>query len=490
MQYLCLLWCAAFLAGVSMAPTAAAQLPPAVAEALAAARIPPEAMGAVVVDAATGATVLAHRAGESLAPASTLKTLTSLVALERLGPTWRGRTQLVTNAPVKDGELEGDLVLRGGADADFDWVALRRMLLVLRNKGVRGIAGDFVLDRSLFEPARTDVGLPPFDEAPEFRYNVIPDALLLDTHLMGLALESDATGLRVALQPALEGVAVEPAMALDDRACDKWEDKWALPDVERAPGGEIRVRLKGTFPRHCSVSTRIGVLDRTELADRLFRALWKDLGGTFAGATREAPAPGGRLLDEHQSRTLAELTRDINKRSDNPITRLVYLALGTLDDGPPGGTTAQRAERQVRAWMAANGIDDAGLVLDNGSGLSRRERIRPEQLAKVLRVARTSLWAPEYVASFPVAGLDGGMRRRLKDSRAALRSRLKTGTLRDVSAIAGYVDDAGGRTQVVVAMINHPLATGAVARPILDLLVEHVARGGHRAARGSPRTLP
>jgi D-alanyl-D-alanine carboxypeptidase/D-alanyl-D-alanine-endopeptidase (penicillin-binding protein 4) len=461
---------------------AVAELPEPVAGRLRAAGLTADSMAAIVVNARTGETVASHRARESLAPASTLKPLTAIVALEKLGPAWRGRTQMVTSAAVTDGVLQGDLVLRGGADADFDWVALQRMLLVLRNKGIREIAGDLVLDRSFFTPARIDQGLPPFDEEPEFRYNVIPDALPVNMHLAGLEMESDGRGLRVSLQPPLAGVSVESAMTLADMSCEKWEDTWKSPDAISGEKGEVRIRLKGRFPKDCSASTRIAVLDRTDYIDRLFRALWQELGGSLRGSTREAAQPGGRLLAEHQSRTLAELTRDINKRSDNPITRLVYLALGTLDEGPPGGTTTERAERVVRAWLKAKGIDDQGLVLDNGSGLSRKERIRPDQLARVLLVARTSPWAPEFVSAFPIAGVDGGLRKRLASLPAAKPSRLKTGTLRNASALAGYVETSTGETLVVVAMINHDLATGAVARPILDAYIDAVARSAEAAA--------
>src|SRR5205085_8145765 len=120
--------------------------------------------------------------------------------------------------------------------------------------------------------------------------------------------------------------------------------------------------------------------------------------------------------------------------------------------GAGGGSTAARSEAVVRAWMRARGIDDTGLVLENGSGLSRSERITPVQLAGVLLAGQRSNWAPEFQASMPIVAIDGTMRRRLHDSPAAGRARMKTGTLKDVVAIAGYVTDAGGRQCVVVAM--------------------------------------
>jgi D-alanyl-D-alanine carboxypeptidase/D-alanyl-D-alanine-endopeptidase (penicillin-binding protein 4) len=349
------------------------------------------------------------------------------------------------------------------------------MLVSARNQGIREVAGDFVLDLGLFSPARQDEGVPPFDDTPEFRYNLIPDSLMLGSYLLGLELAADGARVSATMETPLEGVRIESGLTPSARKCADWEDGWKLPAVERK-GGEIVIRLSGDFPKDCTASTRLNLLDRVEYADRLFRALWKELGGTFKGTTRASFAPGGRTIAGHRSRLLGEMVRDVNKRSDNPVTRLLYLTLGTTDLLPPGGTTAERAERIVRDWLKEKRIDDAGLVLDNGSGLSRRERIRPATLAAVLREARSSLWFPEYQSALPIAGIDGGVRKRLDMSPAAKTARLKTGTLRDTSALAGYIVDAGGTTLVFVGMINHPKATGSVARPILDVLVDHVAR--------------
>jgi D-alanyl-D-alanine carboxypeptidase/D-alanyl-D-alanine-endopeptidase (penicillin-binding protein 4) len=184
------------------------------------------------------------------------------------------------------------------------------------------------------------------------------------------------------------------------------------------------------------------------------------------------------LLALHQSRTLAEFTRDINKRSDNTITRLIYLSLGALAAEPGQSTTALRGESEVRGWMKQHGIDDAGLVLENGSGLSRAERIRPSQLAAVVAAAYRSTWAPEFMASLPIVAVDGGMRNRLRDTPAAGRARIKTGTLRDVSAVAGFVPDGTNQLCIVVAMINHPLAKDGAGPPILDALLGWVAQSG------------
>lgn len=492
-----------------------AQLPEAMARLLQAAQIPEDAVGAIVLRG--NATLLSHGAGRSMQPASTMKLVTTMVGLEQLGPVFKGRTELRSSADVVQGVLQGDLYLRGGADPDFNEDVLVHMLEKLRSQGVRKIRGDLILDRQLFRPARSDVGIAPFDESPEAYYNVIPDALLLNMNMLRIDLVSTGKDIKLGMLPALDKVAVASAMTLTDADCAKWEDGWRQPDVQRK-GGKLTVVLQGSFPKNCARSTSINVLDRNDYAGRLFRSTWARLGGTLAGDVREAGDAGGtpataRLLAEHVSRALPDVLRDINKPSDNALARTLFLSLGSLQPDPvlgsqplapalpavatpapapaPGGsdaeavttvattaasTTAARAEQVIRAWMQRHGIDDSGLVLDNGSGLSRSERLTPLQMAGLLQVAQKSLWMPEFQSSLPIVAVDGTMRRRLKDSAAAARARIKTGTLRNVVAVAGYVTDAGGEQCIVVAMINHELVGNGNGRKAVDALIDWVAQ--------------
>jgi D-alanyl-D-alanine carboxypeptidase/D-alanyl-D-alanine-endopeptidase (penicillin-binding protein 4) len=461
---------------VTLRCASAQELPEPVAAQLKAAEIPRDAIAVLVRRLSDGADIVSHRANMPMQPASTLKLLTALAALETLGPAYRGRSELRSRGDAVDGVLVDDLVLRGLGDVDLDWQALQRMLQSLRLRGIREIRGDLVLDRALFRPARTDLGVPDFDESPEFRYNVIPDALLLNTNLLQLDLASGADEVRVLLATPLDRVVVSSELEMVERACEDWEDGWKTPVVSEEAGGVLRIVLRGEYPKNCTASTEISVLDRTDFADRMFRALWTRMGGAFRGATREGEAPGEtRLLAEHRSRPFSEVVRDIDKRSDNPIARVAYLTLGALSSSDADKPTRERAEAEVKAWMKRRDIDSTGLTLENGSGLSRTERIRPTQLAAVLQAASASPWAPEFLASLPIVAVDGGMRTRLRESPAAGRARIKTGTLRDVSAIAGYVKNEAGETFVVVAMVNHELANRKVARPILDALIDWVA---------------
>ncbi|MYN05978.1 D-alanyl-D-alanine carboxypeptidase/D-alanyl-D-alanine endopeptidase [Pseudoduganella aquatica] len=519
-----------------------AQLPEPVARALQAAGIPESAMGAIVLRG--GTPLVSHNPDRPMQPASTMKLVTTMVGLDQLGPVFKARTELRSSAEVVNGVLQGDLYLRGGADPDFNEDVLVHMLEKLRTQGIRKIRGDLVLDRQLFQPARTDLGVAPFDESPEAYYNIIPDALLLNMNLLRVDMTSTGGKLKLGMLPQLERVTIESDMTLIDADCAKWEDGWKLPDTTRK-GGKLTVRLHGTFPKNCSKTTVINVLERNDYTERLFRSTWARLGGTFTGTAREAaagasasaPQAATRLLAEHVSRPLAEVLRDINKPSDNGLARTLFLTLGALEPDPvlgsrpipalrlsstpvaspavlpgeslssdavapppadaapvrsamvPGGgeaatsaasanPTAARAEQIIRAWMQGHGIDDTGLVLENGSGLSRSERVRPAQMAGLLQAAQKSLWMPEFLTSLPIAAVDGTMKRRLKDSPAAARARVKTGTLKNVVAIAGYVPDANGELCIVVAMINDDRTGNGNGRKAIDALLDWVASSG------------
>jgi serine-type D-Ala-D-Ala carboxypeptidase/endopeptidase (penicillin-binding protein 4) len=461
------------------------ELPARVLELMRVGGVPEDAIGVAVLRASDGARVLAHRASVPMQPASTLKVLTAMVALDRLGPAYRGKTEMRSTGEIAGGTLKGDVVLRGLGNPDFDWRALQNMLQTLRFNGVIRIAGDVILDRSFFQPSRPDAGVPPFDESPEFRYNVIPDALLLNSNLMQLNLASTDTALRVGVTPALDRVFVDSEMKMVDKPCADWEDFWTIPVVKKTDDGRIRITLQGEFPKHCPVTTEISVLDRVDFADRLFRSLWADMGGTWTGMARDGTAPPEtRLWASHTSRTLGEFNRDILKRSDNPITRLMFSTLGANHTAADAASTTQARGAQVlRLWLSDKKIDNAGLVLDNGSGLSRTERISADTLAAVLRAAKDSRWGPEFLSGMPIVGVDGGMRNRLANTAAVGVARIKTGGLRNVVSVAGYVPDVNGETCVVVATINLDTIKSATGKPIVDAVLEWVTQIDSRAVQ-------
>jgi len=352
----------------------------------------------------------------------------------------------------------------------------------VRDSGVRVIAGDVLLDRSLFQPERRDLGLAPFDDAPEFAYNVIPDALNLNGSLLELEIRSDDQSLSARSLPRLLGVELSSAMTLSDDGCAAWSAGWQAAQVrEKNPG--LAIELRGRFPKNCTIRTYLQLTDRDLLTEALVRTLWTQLGGQLDGAVRAGQAaPDARVLARRWARPWGELLRPLNKQSDNALTRLLYLQLGAAAAGSEPGTKASNnastdtlAEREVRRWLANNGLDDASLVLDNGSGLSRQERLSARLLVGVLQRVLAGPHAADLMMSLPAVGVDGTMRNRLKSSPATAWTRLKTGTLRNVAALAGVVHDGQRQPWVVVLNINHEQASRA--RPALDALVDWLVRG-------------
>ncbi len=485
-------------AGLSANPStsqARGPLPPAVQAALDKAQVPADALAAIVIPLQRWSPQWEHRSGQLMQPASTMKLVTSIIALDRLGPNHRGFTEVVTAAPLEGDVLRGDLVLRGGADPELGLPQLWQLLTELREQGVREISGDLLLDRSRFRPARIDIGVPPFDESMEFAYNGIPDALQLTNNLLAIEIRSDGSGVRARTLPTIDGIQFDgSAMTLSSARCVDWDDDWQTPTVSD-DGTTVRIALRGPFPKDCTARTELQLFDRSRLAGLTFASMWQRLGGSWRGGVREAAAPeGSRVLVRRDARPWGELLRPLNKTSDNLLTRLLYLQVGqramaadtvtttTADTSANANvTTLARADREVLKWFSDHRIDATGIVPDNGSGLSRSARISPRQLAQMLVVAHQSKYASDLLMSLPVAGIDGTMRNRLKTSPAAGWARLKTGTLRNVAALAGIVPDPRGRPQVLVAMINHDNA--GKARPALDALVEWVARGRPPAAR-------
>lgn len=466
--------------GPSVGPDGATLLPAAVADVLRRANIPDQAMAVVVQRLSDGAMIANRHASRPMQPASTMKLVTSAVALEELGPTFRGRVEMRTAAEVKDGVLQGDLVLRGLAPAEFSWRDLETMLQTLRTNGIREIAGDVLIDRSHFRPARADIGVPPFDDSPEWPYNVIPDALNLNSSVLQFDIRSDANAVTIKAVPALDNTRFFSTMTLIDQPCDKWEDGWKIPQTRKLADGAIEVEMQGTFPKNCAATPQLNVIDRADFAERLFASLWRAAGGTLRGRAREhegALPNGMRVVAEYRARPLSEVVRDINKRSDNPMTRLAYLSLGAKSANT-ASTTFSEADAAVRAWFRDKGIDADGLVMDNGSGLSRSERVTAAQLAALLRAMHRSKWAPEFMASLPIASLDGTMRNRLKNSPAKEVARMKTGTLRNVSSVAGYLPDATGALCVAVIIINDEKGGDNPARAAIDAMLDWVVREG------------
>ncbi|MFY9510683.1 MAG: D-alanyl-D-alanine carboxypeptidase/D-alanyl-D-alanine-endopeptidase [Rubrivivax sp.] len=445
----------------------ASSLPPDVELALQRARVPDEALSIVVRELGSPRTAISAMADKPVNPASLTKLLTTLAALDRLGPAWTWSTPVWLQGPIVDGVLDGALVVKGTGDpklvVERIWLLLRRV----QQMGVREIRGDIVLDGSAFNIP--DGSAADFDGEFTRPYNVRPAALLLNVKTVTYSFVPDpAAGVaRVLAEPALAGITVDRTVPLTGGGCDDWRAA-----LKPAFVGE-RVRFAGSYALACG-EQQWPVADPQPATynTRLIEALWKEMGGRLGGSVREGAAPeAGKPSFELRSPPLAEIVRDINKFSNNVMAQQLFYTLD-LQRHPAQPATTWGARETLRRWLNDKlGELPPDLVIDNGSGLSRDTRISAGVLARLLTLAFDSPVMPELMASLPIAGVDGTLRR----ARATPgRAHLKTGSLRDVAALAGYVISDSGRRYVLVAVLQHNNANAA--RPALDALVQWVMR--------------
>lgn len=451
----------------------AGKLPAQVSSALANARIPAESFSLAVIPLENQGMAQFVNADQVFNPASTMKLVTTYAALEILGPTYQWQTTLLGTGPVRNGTLQGDLVFRSSGDPKL---TLERMLLLLRDlraAGVRDIQGDLVL-----VPA--DMRMPL--DAPVFRddggdhtkpFLVPPDPLLSNLKLLTLSSFAEGERVRIHLEPALPEVRIDNQLKVlpPVRSCPWPNVAYSVRDN----GTDAQITLTGALHEGCSAQRYLSVLNADVYTASLIRTLWQEMGGSISGGTRIGTVPSGaRQLARNTSPDLVAVVRDINKFSNNTMARQLFLTIGMERRGAGDADDHKAATRVINQWLADKGIEPTGLVLDNGSGLSRIERMTARDLATLMQKAWQSPYAYEFVSSMPIAAKDGTMRRRLRNTPVAGQAHIKTGSLSGVRAISGITRDANGQSWAVAVIVNHPAAGGS--RDAMDLVLRDVYR--------------
>lgn len=475
----------ALAAWLALAQTARAQgLPPEVDAALTRAKLPRDAVAVLVVEAqGRDAPRVDHRSDVSMNPASVMKLVTTAAALDLLGPAYQWTTAVFADGPIRDGRLDGNLYLRGQGDptmvSERLWLLMRRV----RGLGITRINGDIVLDRSAFALAATDPG--GFDGEPLRPYNAAPDALLLNykSILMTFVVDRSANLARIHVDPPLAGVTIPDAVPLNSNGgCGDYRGSLRADFSDPA-----QIRFAGSYPAACLERTwPLAWPDPQIYAARAIAGMWRDVGGQLGGGVRDGTVPvaAGPALFEFGSPTLAEVVRDVNKFSNNVMAQQLFLSLSlparsSIDkpaaaDAPAGAPASFGASRELvqQWWRERIGGGVEAPLVDNGAGLSRSARTSALALGRLLQTAYQAPWMPELMTSMPIAGLDGTMRR--NRSGAVGNAHLKTGSLRDVTAVAGYVLANSGRRYVVVLLTNHPNA--GASRAAIDKLLDWVVK--------------
>jgi D-alanyl-D-alanine carboxypeptidase/D-alanyl-D-alanine-endopeptidase (penicillin-binding protein 4) len=456
-------------------------LPPVISKALLRAQVPPDAVTLLVVDAAGKLPPrLNHRSSVGMNPASVMKLVTTYAALDGLGPDFTWTTEVVMDGRIADGMLLGNLLVRGGGDPKLVVERLQSVLAQVQASGVKVIRGDIVLDNSAFRLPAPDAG--EFDGEPLRPYNASPDALLVNFKSLVLRFTPDPAHGRalVSVEPPMAGLLADASVPmLRLGRCGDWRS-----ELRATVDNPNRLQFAGSYSSACGEKVwPTAYAEPATFAARAIEGSWRALGGLLTGSVRAATA--AELARLHASGTLSgeraplrldapslplrDIVRDVNKFSNNVMARHLFLTLGRkAQPGPDPQGTPDNGRSALAAWWKKILPRQIAPILENGSGLSRTERISAASLAALLQHAAQSRVAQDLLDSLPIAGVDATMRERAKGVTG--QAFMKTGSLRDVTAVAGYANGASGARYIVVGMINHPNA--GAGRAALDALIQ------------------
>ncbi|PID45674.1 MAG: D-alanyl-D-alanine carboxypeptidase/D-alanyl-D-alanine-endopeptidase [Proteobacteria bacterium] len=428
-------------------------------------KVPSDSLSIYIRDVNANQAMLEHNVDVLRAPASTLKLLTTYAALKQLGPNFSWRTEAWIRGEIKDGVLHGDLILKGYGDPFLVYERFWKFIRELRDRGLTEITGDVIVDNHYYD---TPVHERAAFDGRGFRvYNAEPSPLMFNFQASRLMLkppaDDSATLADVTLFPPSDALDVDNQLTLVKGKCKRSHGR-----PELSWGEQKQLVVKGQFSLNCKPRYLMRLISApTQHVYDAFRHFWQELGGTLHGELKQGRvSPDDVLFYSYASPTLGEQIRLINKWSNNVMTRQLLLTVGAKRFGAPA--TLEKGRKAIKELLEAQGVDTAGMIIDNGSGLSRKSRISARQMAQLLDVAFRDAYMPEFMSSMALPGIDGTLASRLKGSELKGRSHLKTGTLNYVTALSGYMLNRQGRRLIIVIQQNGPRASSARGGKIQD----------------------
>lgn len=458
-------------------------LPLSIKKALSNTKIPAESLGFHVTRVGS-TTTPAFRYGwnENLPmnPASTIKLLTTLAALDILGPQYHWKTQLYTNGVVEQGILNGNLIWRGAGDPKLVPELLAQMMLELRQTGLNEINGDLIFDRTAYASSVRQSA--PLDGEPQRTYNVIPDPLLFAFQTLSFKITQKNNQASITYTPRIAGLNVVNQLQVIQGNCADWAKNIRIAFL-KVTDQEWRATFAGSLPSGCpDIHWNSVAMEPNDFLKQGILAAWADAGGLWKKPPMviESELPDqARALLAFQGTALIDAVKDINKFSNNVMSRQLMLTLA-LEKGLRPVSTSDSIYI-IKEWLRSSHLHFPELVVENGSGLSNIERISARSMTSLLQYGVSGKNNTIFINSLPIAGVDGTMKNRLIDRLRKLWSQvrsedtftpnlqlpsslhqsgayMKTGTLKSVRAVAGYVVSKSGKVYAVSSNINHPSA--------------------------------
>jgi D-alanyl-D-alanine carboxypeptidase/D-alanyl-D-alanine-endopeptidase (penicillin-binding protein 4) len=440
--------------------------------------------GVLIVDPDRGDTLYSRDAGKLFVPASNQKILTSALALESLGPDYRWSTPILASGPVREGVLEGDLLIEGRGDPSVtDSIAGDAMLPLLAAadslaaRGIRSIRGRVLPFRDAFPDATIGFGWA-YDDLDEV-YGASIDELFFNDGFAELyvkagAVPGDSVSVRVRPAKTFPKVRVSAVTTLRGTGRDSVPQLMAAKDTAR---GDFV--LSGTIPAGDSARLAVTFRDSREAYVSAMAEALRARGIAIMDSVMPPDSTGDTLV-VLKSAPMSRVLAAFMKPSQNQLGEMLLksVALVKADTG-----TARVGRRLMTEHLRALGAEADGFIAWDGSGLSRRDMISPETVVRVLGAMRKSPNYQVYYDAFPIAGIDGTLRTRMRGTTAEANVRGKTGTLGQVRSLSGYVTTKGGGQLVFSVLANNFVTSTAYITRVQDSIAVRLTRLSIRSAR-------
>ncbi len=425
--------------------------------------------GIKIVSLQTGETWYARDSHLLFHPASNMKLLTTAAALHFLGPNFQYQTEVRTDAAaLGDSTIHGNIYLKGYGDPSLSSQDLWGIILKLKELGVRRIRGDLICDETYFDDLYFGAGWM-IDDVSSWYWPPI-SALTVNRNCVTVtAAPGVNTGdpLLVKMQPATSYMKIENFGATVDSTDSlqikkfKVERKWRQQENTIVIDGGMARRSE---PEEVDIE----VVEPALFAGTLLSEILRSEKILFDGKILKGALPDTTtLLAAHTSPPLSQLIQHTNKISDNLYAELLLKTLGAQKHGAPG--TAEKGLFALHQFFSEMGIDTTAFSLADGSGVSRYNLITPDQIIALLKsMYRDFRVQAEFLASLPIAGVDGTLARRMKGTAAEGKLRAKTGSLRGVSALAGYTTTGAGEPLAFSIIMEHFVVPTERIRKVQD----------------------
>jgi len=403
-------------------------------------------------------------------PASVIKLLTTYSALLNLGFDYRWATRFYYTGKIRNGLLRGDLYVKASGDSTLSTKDLDDIVAQISENGIRKVQGNIVIDRTLFSvSSRNNSG---FDKNIYSPYNAMPDAMMFNKRKSTFCITPHAKRAKIVKKVPDNSYKIINKLRMVNGSCRRGRS-WPRVRIKTNSSSRSTIFLTGKLSKRCGKRTICKVISMPHRA--FYYALKEKLldnGIKVTGTLklRRVPKKANHMFS-HYSKTLESVISTIAKRSDNLMARQLFLTLGATSYSPP--STLYKSRKAVGKTLGRYHILEKGTRVENGSGLSRSARITAKSLANLLNHAYKH-YGERWMNTLSIAGIDGTIHNRFKYSSVFGRAWMKTGTIKGVKNIAGYVEGASGQRYVVVVLVNDRYAHGYGAR-LANRVIEWVA---------------